>query len=271
MDTRPIGVFDSGLGGLTAVRQLRRLLPGEDIVYFGDTGRVPYGSRGHDVIVRYAQQDIRFLLSQNVKFIMAACGTVSSTYPSAEAAQLPVPYTGVIGAAARAAAAATKNKRIGVIGTAATIRSGSYATQLKDLVPGVQIFARACPMFVPLVENGYFNDGNPVTKLVIAEYLQELKDAGVDTLILGCTHYPLLKKMIGDFMGDEVHLVDSGKVTAQAAAAALDDLGLLNGKKTGGTARYFVSDTPDNFDELAHTFLGEYAGGTVERIAIETY
>ena len=118
MDTRPIGVFDSGLGGLTAVRQLRRLLPGEDIVYFGDTGRVPYGSRGHDVIVRYAQQDIRFLLSQNVKFIMAACGTVSSTYPSAEAAQLPVPYTGVIGAAARAAAAATKNKRIGVIGTA---------------------------------------------------------------------------------------------------------------------------------------------------------
>ena len=271
MDTRPIGVFDSGLGGLTAVRQLRRLLPGEDIVYFGDTGRVPYGSRGHDVIVRYAQQDIRFLLSQNVKFIMAACGTVSSTYPSAEAAQLPVPYTGVIGAAARAAAAATKNKRIGVIGTAATIRSDSYATQLKDLVPGVQIFARACPMFVPLVENGYFNDGNPVTKLIIAEYLQELKDAGVDTLILGCTHYPLLKKMIGDFMGDEVHLVDSGKVTAQAAAAALDDLGLLNGKKTGGTARYFVSDTPDNFDELAHTFLGEYAGGTVERIAIETY
>ena len=162
MDTRPIGVFDSGLGGLTAVRQLRRLLPGEDIVYFGDTGRVPYGSRGHDVIVRYAQQDIRFLLSQNVKFIMAACGTVSSTYPSAEAAQLPVPYTGVIGAAARAAAAATKNKRIGVIGTAATIRSGSYATQLKDLVPGVQIFARACPLFVPLVENGYGN-GDKVT------------------------------------------------------------------------------------------------------------
>ena len=110
-----------------------------------------------------------------------------------------------------------------------------------------------------------------ITKLVIAQYLTEVREAGVDTLILGCTHYPLLKKMIGDFMGDEVHLVDSGKVTAQAAAAALDDLGLLNGKKTGGTARYFVSDTPDNFDELAHTFLGEYAGGTVERIAIETY
>ena len=248
MDTRPIGVFDSGLGGLTAVRQLRRVLPGEDIVYFGDTGRVPYGSRGRDIIVQYARQDIRFLLQQDVKFIIAACGTVS-----------------------RAAVDATRNRKIGIIGTAATVRSGSYAAIIRDMMPDVQIFARACPMFVPLVENGYFNDGNPVTKLIIAEYLQELKDAGVDTLILGCTHYPLLKKMIGDFMGDEVHLVDSGKVTAQAAAAALDDLGLLNGKKTGGTARYFVSDTPDNFDELAHTFLGEYAGGTVERIAIETY
>ena len=255
MDTRPIGVFDSGLGGLTAVRQLRRLLPGEDIVYFGDTGRVPYGSRGHDVIVRYAQQDIRFLLSQNVKFIMAACGTVSSTYPSAEAAQLPVPYTGVIGAAARAAAAATKNKRIGVIGTAATIRSGSYATQLKDLVPGVQIFARACPLFVPLVE----------------EYLTPVRDSGIDTLILGCTHYPLLKKMIGDFVGDSVTLIDPGKLTAIATATALDDLGISSGRSTGGTTRFFVSDTPDGFAKQERLFMGSEAGGPVEQIAIETY
>ena len=221
MDTRPIGVFDSGLGGLTAVRQLRRVLPGEDIVYFGDTGRVPYGSRGRDIIVQYARQDIRFLLSRDVKFISAACGTVSSTYPPEEAARLPVPFTGVVGATARAAVDATRNRKIGIIGTAATVRSGSYAAIIRDMMPDVQIFARACPMFVPLVENGYFNDGNPVTKLIIAEYLQELKDAGVDTLILGCTHYPLLKKMIGDFMGDAVRLVDSGKVTAQATAAAL--------------------------------------------------
>ena len=269
MDTRPIGVFDSGLGGLTAVRQLRRVLPGEDIVYFGDTGRVPYGSRGRDIIVQYARQDIRFLLSRDVKFIIAACGTVSSTYPPEEAARLPVPYTGVVGATARAAVDATRNHRI--IGTAATVRSGSYAAVIRDMLPDVQIFARACPMFVPLVENGYFNDGNPVTKLIIAEYLQELKDAGVDTLILGCTHYPLLKKMIGDFMGDAVRLVDSGKVTAQATAAALADLGLLNGKADGGTAHYYVSDTPDNFAELEQMFLGEYAGGPVERIAIETY
>ena len=191
MDTRPIGVFDSGLGGLTAVRQLRRVLPGEDIVYFGDTGRVPYGSRGRDIIVQYARQDIRFLLQKDVKFIIAACGTVSSTYPPEEAARLPVPFTGVVGATARAAVDATRNRKIGIIGTAATVRSGSYAAIIRDMMPDVQIFARACPMFVPLVENGYFNDGNPVTKLIIAEYLQELKDAGVDTLILGCTHYPL--------------------------------------------------------------------------------
>ena len=246
MDTRPIGVFDSGLGGLTAVRQLRRVLPGEDIIYFGDTGRVPYGSRGREIIRQYARQDIRFLLSHDVKFIIAACGTVSSTYPPEEAARLPVPFTGVVGATARAAVDATRNGKVGII-------------------------ARACPMFVPLVENGYVNDGNPVTKLIIAEYLQEVKDAGVDTLILGCTHYPLLKKMIGDFMGSDVILIDSGKVTAQAAAAALADLGLLNGRTEGGNAHYYVSDTPDNFDELEHRFLGEYAGGPVEQIAIETY
>ena len=166
MDTRPIGVFDSGLGGLTAVRQLRRVLPGEDIVYFGDTGRVPYGSRGRDIIVQYARQDIRFLLQKDVKFIIAACGTVSSTYPPEEAARLPVPFAGVVDA--------TRNRKIGIIGTAATVRSGSYAAIIRDMMPDVQIFARACPMFVPLVENGYFNDGNPVTKLIIAEYLHEL-------------------------------------------------------------------------------------------------
>ena len=271
MDTRPIGVFDSGLGGLTAVRQLRRVLPGEDIVYFGDTGRVPYGSRAHDTIVQYARQDIRFLLGQDVKFIIAACGTVSSTFPPEEAAKLPVPYTGVVGAASRAAGAATRNRKIGIIGTAATIRSGSYAAVIRDMMPDVQITAKACPLFVPLVENGYVQDGNPVTELVIRDYLEEVRAAGIDTLILGCTHYPLLKKMIGDFMGESVTLIDSGKVTAQAAAAALADLDLLSGRTQGGTARYYVSDTPADFAMQEMLFLGEYAGGSVERIAIESY
>lgn len=275
MDNRPIGVFDSGLGGLTGVRELRRRLPHENIVYFGDTGRVPYGSRSPETILQYARQDIAFLLSKDVKCIMAACGTVSSTYPAAEAEKLPVPYLGVVDAAAREAAFSTRNRRIGVIGTAATIRSRSYEALLRRLVPGVEITARPCPLFVPLVEAGYVDHSAPdkqeITKLVIAQYLTEIRDAGVDTLILGCTHYPLLKKMIGDFMGSDVTLIDSGKVTAQAAAAALADLGLLNGRTEGGNAYYYVSDTPDNFDELEHRFLGEYAGGPVEQIAIETY
>lgn len=271
MDNRPIGVFDSGLGGLTAVRQLRRVLPGEDIVYFGDTGRVPYGSRGRDIIVQYARQDIGFLLSKDVKFIVAACGTVSSTYPPAEASRLPVPFTGVVGATARRAAAVTKNGRIGVIGTQATIRSGSYQSLLKELVPGAQLFARACPLFVPLVENGYIDEGNPVTRLVIADYLTELRDTGIDTLILGCTHYPLLEGLIGEFMGPDVTLIDPGKSTADALVDALDALELLNGRTEGGQAEFYVSDTTESFAEAEALFLGKYGGGPVTQIAIEQY
>ena len=212
MDNRPIGVFDSGLGGLTGVRELRKRLPHEEIIYFGDTGRVPYGSRSPETILQYARQDIAFLLSKDVKCIMAACGTVSSTYPAAEAETLPVPYLGVVDAAAREAAFSTRNRRIGVIGTAATIRSRSYEALLRRLVPGVEITARPCPLFVPLVEAGYVDHSAPdkqeITKLVIAQYLTEIRDAGVDTLILGCTHYPLIKTMIGEFMGRNVVVVD---------------------------------------------------------------
>ncbi|MBQ7859712.1 MAG: glutamate racemase [Faecalibacterium sp.] len=272
MDNRPIGVFDSGLGGLTAVRELRKILPGEDIVYFGDTGRVPYGSRGREIILQYTRQDIRFLLSKDVKYVMAACGTVSSTYPLCEAAGLPVPYTGVVRSAAEAAAAASKNGRIGVIGTPATIRSGSYEQLLNILRPEAQIFTRACPMFVPLVENGYVNDGNPVALLLIEEYLTDLKAAGIDTLILGCTHYPLLKKMIGDFVGDEVRLIDPGKITAHAVKAALQSQNLLaTPRPEGGHASFFVSDSTEGFKASADLFLGEYKGGPVQQIAIDKY
>ena len=267
----PIGVFDSGVGGLTVVREIMRNLPDERIVYFGDTARVPYGSKSKNTVIRYSRQIVHFLETQQVKAIVIACNTASALALDTIEKEIDLPIIGVVKPGAQMAVETTQNKRVGVIATESTIQSGLYQQLITEADPVITVYGKPCPLFVPLVENGYFNDGNPVTKLIIAEYLQELKDAGVDTLILGCTHYPLLKKMIGDFMGDEVHLVDSGKVTAQAAAAALDDLGLLNGKKTGGTARYFVSDTPDNFDELAHTFLGEYAGGTVERIAIETY
>ena len=271
MDNRPIGVFDSGLGGLTGVRELRRRLPNEDIVYFGDTGRVPYGSRSPETILQYARQDIAFLLSQNVKCIMAACGTVSSTYPAREAEALPVPYLGVVNAAAREAAFVTRSRRIGVIGTAATIRSRSYETLLRRLVPGAEITAKACPMFVPLVENGYVEDGNPVTRLIIEEYLTSIREAGVDTLILGCTHYPLIKGMIGQFMGPQVNLIDPGQAAAHELEQLLSQKGLRADRTNTGTARFFVSDTPDGFVQMADLFFFFFLGGPVEQIAIDKY
>ena len=205
---------------------------------------------------------------------MAACGTVSSTYPAAEAAQLPVPYIGVVDAAAREAAFVTRNRKIGVIGTAATIRSRSYETLLRKLVPGVEITARPCPLFVPLVEAGYVDhsaeDKQQVTKLVIAQYLTEVRDAGVDTLILGCTHYPLLKTMIGEFMGREVTLVDPAKTAAHHLERLLGERG-LRADHPAGEAHFYVSDVPDSFAQTADLFLGEYKGGTIEQIAIEKY
>ena len=275
MDNRPIGVFDSGLGGLTGVRELRKRLPHEEIIYFGDTGRVPYGSRSPETILQYARQDIAFLLSKNVKCIMAACGTVSSTYPAEEAAKLPVPYLGVVDAAAREAAFATRNRRIGVIGTAATIRSRSYEKLLRQLVPGVEITAQACPLFVPLVEAGYVDHSEEsrqqVTKLVIAQYLTEVREAGVDTLILGCTHYPLLKTMIGEFMGQSVTLVDPAKTAAHHLEQMLSERGLRAAQEHEGQAHFYVSDVPDSFVQTADLFLGEYKGGPVDQIAIDKY
>ena len=256
MDNRPIGVFDSGLGGLTGVRELRRRLPHENIVYFGDTGRVPYGSRSPETILQYARQDIAFLLSKDVKCIMAACGTVSSTYPAAEAEKLPVPYLGVVDAAAREAAFSTRNRRIGVIGTAATIRSRSYEKLLRQLVPGVEITAQACPLFVPLVENSRYRVGDCVVETVAREYLEPLKAEGIDTLILGCTHYPLLEEVVAKIMGPDVTLVDSG---AQAARQLRDSLARhdsLCGERQGGITLY-ASDITGDFGALAPQFLRE--------------
>ena len=265
-----IGVFDSGLAGLTAVRELRRILPGEDIVYFGDTGRVPYGTRGRDIIVEYAKQDIAFLLSKGVKAVIAACGTVSSTLPAEVAASLPVPYMGVVESAARAAVLATKTGRIGVIGTPATVASGSYPAAIRRLMPGAAITATACPLFVPLVENGYFGVQNPVTRLVAQDYLKDVKSAGVDTLILGCTHYPLIAPVLVDLMGPGVTLVDVGRAAAQSARHMLERTGLLRAPRQG-KVEYYVSDSTEQFDRLAHIFLGEYAGGSVQRIDIDAY
>ena len=264
MDNRPIGVFDSGLGGLTAVKQLEQVLPGESLVYFGDTGRVPYGSRGKDTILRYARQDMDFLLAQNVKAVLAACGTVSSVARSVGEA-LSVPYIDVIGPSARAAAAATKNGKIGVIGTAATIRSGAYEKYLHKKDGTLDLFTQACPLFVPLVENGRVHRGDVVIETVVKEYLTPLKDAGVDTLILGCTHYPLLEEVIGDFMGPDVTLIDSGAEAANLASTQFDP------NEGTGTTQYFVSDDPQGFNQLAELFLQEKVDVGAELVDISRY
>ena len=209
-----IGVFDSGLGGLSAVKEFLHVLPNEKIIYFGDTGRVPYGNRSRETISKYALQDANFLLKHNVKTVVAACGTVSSVAGDMLEEKLSVPYTGVVNPTAFIADRKTKNGKIGIIGTAATISSHSYKLRLEKLNPKYKVYEQACPLFVPLVENGFICRDDQIVRLVIRRYLSELKETGVDTLILGCTHYPLLRDAIADFMGDGVTLVDSGYETA---------------------------------------------------------
>ena len=270
MDARPIGVFDSGLGGLTAVKQMEQVLPGESIVYFGDTGRVPYGSRGRELVRRYARQDMEFLLSQNVKAVLAACGTVSSVARDIGEA-LPVPYLDVIWPCAQAAAAATKTGRIGVIGTAATIHSDSYRSALLGINHKLQVFPQACPLFVSLVESGVVAPQDEVTRLVAERYLAPVRAAEVDTLILGCTHYPIISATIGSVMGRGVTLIDSGREAALALAKTLRERDLLCPEGVPRQARYYVTDTPENFLNVAELFLGHSVEGRTQRIEIESY
>ncbi|MEE0913049.1 MAG: glutamate racemase [Ruminococcus sp.] len=266
-----IGVFDSGLGGLSAVKEFMHVLPNEKIIYFGDTGRVPYGNRSRDTIKKYAFQDTAFLLKHNVKMIVAACGTVSSVAGKELENELPVPYTGVVNPTAFAAAQKTKNGKIGVIGTVATISSHSYKLRLHKLNPEFEVYEQACPLFVPLVENGIISRDDKIAQLVVEKYLTELKNEGIDTLILGCTHYPLLSKVISDFMGEGVTLVDSGYETAVYAAKILKEQNLLNDDESTKNPEFFVSDTPDGFESVAGLFLGRDMEHTVTQIDIEQY
>jgi glutamate racemase len=250
---RPIGVFDSGVGGLTVVRELIRQLPGEDIVYFGDTARVPYGIKSPETVIRFSIENVLFLLKQEVKLICVACNTVSSFALPIIKNHFRVPVVGVITPGVREAVYASKNKRIGVIGTRGTIKSRTYEKQIKQLAPSFKIISAACPLFVPLVEEGWFS-GPEVTNIA-KSYLRPLKEAGVDTLILGCTHYPLLKPVISKVMGSSVELIDSAKQVAIEVKKILLSEGLLsNGLK--GRQSFYVSDNPQWFTGLAKTFLG---------------
>lgn len=260
MDNRPIGVFDSGLGGLTAVKELEKVLPKESLVYFGDTGRVPYGSRSREVVRRYARQDMDFLLGHGVKAVLAACGTVSSTAADI-GARLPVPYFDVVAPTARAAVTATRNRRIGVLGTSATIHSGSYAHAIQQIDKGIEVFPQACPLFVPLTENGFISPEDELVRIVVERYLEPVRGAGVDTVILGCTHYPLLSEAIGRAMGPGVTLINSGKEAANALAAALEETGGLCAPKEERSAEFYVTDAPENFSTVAQLFLGHSVEG----------
>ena len=266
-----IGVFDSGLGGLSAVKEFMHILPNEKIIYFGDTGRVPYGTRSCDTIKKYAFQDTHFLLEHNVKMVVAACGTVSSVAGKELESKLAVPYTGVVNPTAFTAAQKTKNGKIGIIGTSATINSHSYKLRLEKLNPDFEVFEQACPLFVPLVENGFIHRDDQIVRLVVRRYISELKEQGVDTLILGCTHYPLLRDAIQDFMGPDVTLVDSGYETALYAAKILKEQNLLNDDMEKKSPEFFVSDTPDGFENIAGLFLGRNIDHTVTQIDIEQY
>lgn len=270
MDNRPIGVFDSGLGGLTAVKELIRILPQENIVYFGDTGRVPYGSRSRDTIIRYATQDIAFLRSKQVKIVIAACGTVSSVAQDI-GDHLPVPFTGVLGPTAAAAAAATKSGRIGVIGTTATIRSGSYRRELAKRNPSLAIFEQDCPLFVPLVENGFVAEDEVVTRLVAERYLAPLKEQNIDTLIMGCTHYPIIRHILSRVMGQEVTLIDSGRETALYAAKLLKQQGLLCDGSQKSHLQFYVSDQVEGFSSIAKLFLEQDIGPRVAQVDINRF
>ena len=254
-DNRPIGVFDSGLGGLTVLKELENILPNESFVYFGDTGRVPYGSRSNETIISYARQDENFLLSKGVKYIVAACGTVSAVAADT-ANDLPVNFMGVVDNSVKSAVSVTKNNKIGVIGTSATINNGAHKKQILRLLPEAEVVTADCPLFVPLVEEGFIADDVVVLE-VARRYLKPMVDAGVDTLILGCTHYPLLLDAIRKVMGEKVNLINMGNSTALAVKEELTKLNMLSEPDNIPKREFYVSDITSGFAKVSKILLGE--------------
>lgn len=277
-DDRPIGVFDSGIGGLTVLKEIWSILPGEKTVYFGDSGRMPYGSKSHETIVDFSRQITRFLLAQKIKLLVIACNSASAHAYEAVRALCPVPVIEVVSPGARKAIDETENGKIGVIATRATVASGVYKNALmksrrdakkSTVLDDLQIFQKACPLFVPLAEEGWWE--HPVTRLVIEEYFSELIAAQIDTLVLGCTHYPLLKNMIRSVVGEDIRLIDAGERVAREVADVLIDFGLKNNSGKEPEKLFFTSDAPFLFEKHAASFLG---GGQVhgtKRIPIERY
>ncbi len=268
-DSRPIGVFDSGLGGLTSVKEIMTQLPNESIIYFGDTGRVPYGTRSNEIITKYVMQDIRFLLKFNIKLIIIACGTASSVALQLAKEEFDIPIIGVVEPTANKAVKTTKNKKIGIIGTRSTINSNSYQATIDKIDPTIKTFGQACPLFVPLIENGYTN--NDITTTIAKEYLNPLKEENIDTLIMGCTHYPLIKETIQKVIGNQVNLIDAGIETVKYAQILLTNKEILPNIKKEPIYKYFVSDDIDNFINIGGMFLGKEIKNNIKKIDIEKY
>lgn len=271
MDT-PIGIFDSGVGGLTVAREVFKILQHEDVVYFGDVGRYPYGGRSKEIIHSFAHQDISFLREHDVKYIICACNTVSSVALDDLMKDFDIPMIGVIRPGAEAAVSKTGNGRIGVIGTHATINSNAYARTIHELDSKMKVFSLACPLFVPLAEEGY---KKKATYLIAEDYLQTMHDVEIDTLILGCTHYPLLKDVIADVMGDDVTLIDSGEETARVVHEQLTANSLLHSRSSqkpgaAGFQNFYVSDVPEKFSQVASRFLG-WQVERITRVDISRY
>ena len=271
MDMRPIGVFDSGLGGLTAVHSLWKILPEENLIYFGDTARVPYGGRSKETILKYARQDVRFLRSFDLKAILIACGTVTTTSLDTLQTENDLPIVGVVEPTCRRALLVTKTKKVGMIATLASVRSGAYEATLRRLDPTVEVICKPCPLFVPLVENGRFRRGDIVIETVAREYLEPLKETGIDTLILGCTHYPLLTEIIGDIMGPGVTLVSAGEESAFELKRMLKARNLRADEDRQGESEFYVSDRAEDFENIASVFLQENLRHTARRIDIDNY
>jgi len=248
----PIGVFDSGVGGLTVAREILRLTPNETIIYFGDTARVPYGSKSKETIITYSRQIVKFLLTKNVKAIVIACNTASALALDVIAAEVPVPIIGVVKPGAKVAAQTTKNGNIGVIGTEATVNSGIYNEYLKRTNPHVKVYGKACPLFVPLVEEGWIHD--PITELVVKRYMDDFKNYDIDTLVLGCTHYPLIRDVISKVAGEKVQLVNPAYETARCLKKVLETEG-LESNTPAREHQFFVSDGADKFKKFANTIL----------------
>ncbi|MDD5686689.1 MAG: glutamate racemase [Elusimicrobia bacterium] len=252
-NANPIGVFDSGVGGLTVIKELIKVLPNEDIIYFGDTARVPYGTKSKDSVVRFSKEIVGFLTEKNVKLILVACNTASAVALNILRKEVKIPVVGVIESGVTAALSSSSRKKIGVIGTEATIRSGAYEKAIRKAAGNCKVINRACPLFVPLVEEGWVD--KKVNKIVAGEYLKFMKKSGVDTVILGCTHYPLLKNVIGKILGKKIKLVDSGVEVARNVKKILENKKLLNNRKRFGYRKFFVSDAPAKFKKLGRIFL----------------